>query len=156
MAKFKVDFTGVEDKDFPEIAPGKYLAKVEEISKEEGSEYPYLKWKLSIVSGGAKGLHINHITSLKPSALFNLRNTLIALGLNVPKSAVNIDPDKLVGKTMGIEVIMRPYEGKEYPNVKKTFPASEFTESVSPSVPATGTADPDDLVLDFGGEDVPF
>ncbi len=156
MAKFKIDFSGVEDVDFGEIAPGKYLAKVKEITKEEGSSYPYLKWNLVIASGKAKGLHINHITSLSPKALFNLRHTLLAIGLKVPKSAVNIDPDKLVGKTLGIETYMKDFDGKEYANVKKVFPASEFTETITPSAIDTPMVDGDDDVMILTDDEIPF
>lgn len=146
MAKWKLDFSEVEDT--PEILPGKYLVKVKSIEKKEGSEYPYLQWELTIVSGKGKGLNIRHITSLKPSALFNLRNTLVALGLNVPKSAISLDPDKLIGRQMGVEVTMRPYEGKDYPNVKKTFPASEFSkEDLKPTSVAVDEDDDEDLMV---------
>lgn len=124
--KLNLDFSKVESGGG--IKEGKYIAVVEEITKGEGKEYPYLKWNLKILNGGAKGLHINHFTTLKPSGLFNLRNTLEACGLKVPKSAVSLDINKLVGKKLGIEVIMRETDGKEYPNVKKTFKAEEFKE----------------------------
>jgi len=129
MSKIKVDFSELEERS-TEILPGKYRARIEEITKEEGQKAPYLKWKLKIVSGEAKGLHINHITSLAPNALFNLRDTLIALDIKVPKSAVTIDSNKFIGKTIGIEVAMRPYEGKEYPNVKKVFSITSSPEVV--------------------------
>ena len=125
MAKFTVDFSKVEDSSFETIAPGRYVAKIEEITKEEGTKAPYLKWSLKIMSGGAKGLHINHITTLSPNALFGLRDTLIALGVKVPKSAVAIDPDKFVGKELGIEVFIKKQDDKEYANIKKVFPKGD-------------------------------
>ncbi len=149
MATWKIDFTGVSDS--PEIAPGKYLAKVKAITqqKKEGGEYPYLKWELVILTEPAKGLYINHITTLKPDGLFGLRNTLIALGLKVPKSAVNIDPSKLIGKQLCIETIMREYEGNEYPNVKKVFPTSEYNkiESITPTTEVSYDDEDDIMVL---------
>lgn len=148
MAKWKVDFTGVEDKSgYDSIVPGKYLVAVESISKEEGDEYPYLQWSLKIMAGTCKGLHIRHITSLKPSALFNLRNTLTSLGLKVPKAAISLDPDKLIGAQMGVEVFLKPYEGKEYANVKKTFLASEFKDIVEPSAPFEDVDDDEVLLV---------
>lgn len=131
MAKMKVDFTGVSDggANF-DIQPGKYHVKVVEITKEQGKEYPYLKWSLSITEGVHKAARINHITTLKPEGLFNLRNTLIACGLNIPKSAISFDPDKLVGKEFGIDVAMRKDKttGDEYPNVKSVFSLEDDEE----------------------------
>lgn len=124
MPKFRVDFSGVSDS--MEVKNGKYKAKVKSITQEEGKDYPYLKWTLVLLTGSAKGAEVSHITSMKPSALFNLRNTLIACGFNIPKSAVTFDPAKVIGKTLGVEITQREYEGREYPNVKKTFPAGDF------------------------------
>lgn len=135
---FTVDFSSVSDEK-GKVTPGVYVAKVKEITKEQGaSGYPYLKWNLLICSGKAKGLHINHITTLKPAGLFNLRNTLIACGLNVPKSVVKVDPNQLKGRTLGIKVEMRKInDGNEYPNVVKTMPASDVSadESITSETP---------------------
>lgn len=169
MAKLTFDFSNVEDNGG--VAAGKYIAKVEEITQHDGKEAPYLKWKLKLLTGASKGMHVNHITSLKPSALFNLRNTLIACGFDVPKSAVALDINKLVGKQLGVEVVLKEADnGNEYPNVKKTFPAKELvaassvsvgvgTSKATPSVPPMPTDDDDDEVtLDIGGDDddLPF
>ncbi len=141
MCAWTIDFSGVSDGGT--IEPGKYVAKVKNITKEDGkSGYPYLKWELVIASGSAKGLHINHITTLKPEGLFNLRNTLIACGLNVPKSVVKLDPKKIIGKQLGIEVKLREYDGKEYPNVVKTMTVEEVKGT--PEIEDAGVTDLDD------------
>lgn len=146
--KLNLDFSTVSD-DKATVPQGKYVAKVESITQEDGkSGYAYLKWELKIVKGTAKGLHVNHITSLKPSAMFNLRNTLTACGVNVPKSAVSLDTRKLIGKTLGIEVEDREYEGNVYPNVKKTFPADEYSADV-----AMASTVEDDDEIPFSSED---
>lgn len=152
--KWKLDFSGVEDKGF-DIDPGKYLAKVKSIEKKSGSEYPYLEWKLVITTGSAKGSMITHRTTLKPSGLFNLRNTLIALGLEVPKSAIALDPSKLIGKQLCIEVVNEPYEGKDYPKVKKTLPVSAYeTKEVSTASVSVAVTDDDDDVMVLTDDDL--
>ena len=126
MAKIKVDFSGVTDSNF-DVVPGKYNAKVREITQDKGkSGYPYLRWKLVILNGASKGSYIDHITTLKPEGLFNLRNTLIACGLDVPKSAVSFDPAALKGKVFGIEVIQP--EDSDYPQIKKVFQVKDEEE----------------------------
>lgn len=148
MSKFKVDFGGLEDKA-TEVVTGRFTTKIEKIELKEGTKARYLEWSLLFVDGKNKGLHVRHITSLSPNALFNLRDTLEALGVKVPKAAVAIDPDKFIGKYLGVEIVMREYEGKEYPNVKKVFPAAEVA-TVAP------TDEPEDeLPFDFGGGEPP-
>lgn len=128
MAKMRVDFTGVEDGggNF-DIQPGKYLAKVKEVTVEGPgkSGYKYLKWNLVIAEGVHKGAHINHITTLKPEGLFSLRNTMMACGLNIPKGPVNFDPANLAGKTLGIEVFIKETDDGDYANVKNVYNPAE-------------------------------
>ena len=130
MAKWKMDFSGVTE-GFKDLVAGTYEVKVKGLTKEEGNEYPYLKWELQVYKGSYKGSNIRMNTSLSPKALWRLRNTLIALGLKVPKSQVSLDPNKLVGLAMGVEINMRDYEGKTYPNVLKVFKLSDL-EDVEP------------------------
>ena len=129
---WNVDFTGTTDS--VDILPGEYIAQVRNIEKKEGTNYPYLLFELTILSGAAKGLSINHICTLKPKGLFNLRNTLIACGLNVPKAAVRVDPKQIIGRKLGIVVGTREYEGKPYPQVKKTKPVGDAITSFEPPI----------------------
>lgn len=143
--KVKVDFSGVgEAKAFDTIVPGIYNVRVESIDilKAEGKEFPYLKWTLVITSPQCKGLHLYHNTSLAPHALFNLRDTLTALGMQIPKSAVTIDIDKFIGLGFTVETNMRPYNGEDKPNVKKVMPLNAGAN------PAT-SEDEDEIVLDL-------
>lgn len=138
MAKLRIDFSQVEDSK--SVAPGRHIARVKEVTQGEGQSYPYLRWNLQIVEGRSKGLHISYFTSLSPRALFKLRELLVALGVNVPKSAVSIDPNKLVGRTLGIEVEHKA--GEEYPEVKKVF------STKMEGVPAARRQQPDEHIMD--------
>lgn len=155
MATWKIDFTNVED-SFPEIGAGRYLAKVKSIEskKKDGGEYSYLLWELTILTGSAKGQTIRHMTTLNPKGLFNLRDTLIALGLKVPKSAVNIDPSKLIGKQMCIDVVSEDYNGKSYPKVKKTLLASEFNQATTVTPTTSVSFDTEDDVMVLTDDDL--
>jgi len=151
MSKINVDFSGVEDNGG--VAVGNHTAKVVSVTKEPGQgEFPYLKWDLVITSNISKGLHINHITSLKPSALFNLRNTLTALGVTVPKSAITFDPDALRGKSLGIEVFLKESEGKEYSNIKKVFPVGATTTKATAKAVEPDNDIDIDVVMDLDDE----
>lgn len=145
MAVIKVDFTGVEESS--SIAAGRYSAKVISTKIEQGDKAPYILWELEIQTGAPKGLHINHITSLSPKALFALRDTLIAMGVKVPSGAANIDPDKFIGKSFGIEVFIKNVEGNEYSNIKKVFSLASVSASATPAPKA---ATPQAVALDVG------
>ena len=109
MAKFKADFTNVGD-GFTLVPEGDYICKVAKITVEQGDKGKYLKWELVIGLGEYKGQKLFHNTSLLPQALFNLRNTILALGVNVPKSAFTVDTESYIGKILGCTVTHREYK----------------------------------------------
>jgi hypothetical protein len=113
MAKIKVDMTNVQE-GFVTVPEGDYICKVSKVTletSEKGSKY--LKWELVIGTGEYKGQKLFHNTSLLPQALFNLRNTIMALGLDCPKAVQSIDTDTFIGKIVGVTVAHEKYEGKD-------------------------------------------
>ena len=121
----KVDFTGVEASgNHPE---GRFLLTVEgvpEIKTSESSGNDYINWKFK----SSKGT-VWHMTSLAPQALFNLRNTLESLGVEVEESAMDIDLTELDGLTCGGEVEFETYQGKKKSRLIDIFPETELEES---------------------------
>lgn len=115
----KINFEGV-DKEIKKgggggirVPEGDYLFKIIEATVHENKAQTgsYLRWKLTFHEGDAKGKSIYTNTSLKPEALWNLRNLIhAALGRNVAGKAINFDPSKLYGKIVGASVI----DGDEY------------------------------------------
>lgn len=132
---WNVDFSTVNDA--PKVLPGEHVAIVETLIKKEGPNYAFLLFGLVVLSGPSKGLSIDHMCTLKPEGLFNLRNTLISCGLNVPRATVRVDPKQIIGRKLGIVVEIREYEGKPYPKVKRTKLAADvgmMTTSFAPPV----------------------
>ena len=115
MAKFKADFSNVGDGPGTMVPDGDYICKVTKITVEQGDKGKYFKWEFTVGMGEQKGKKIYDNTSLLPQALFNLRNTIIACGIDVPKSAFAVDTDKYIGKIIGITTGTREYtkDGKK-------------------------------------------
>lgn len=123
----KVDFTNVEPGG--KVPEGDYPVVVKEITVEESqSGNPYLKWVFSVADGRHKGKQLYHNTSLQPQALFNLRNTLEALGMEVPQKAIQLDLDNLIGLKAAVAVEVEQYQGKERSRVVEVFPLEELIE----------------------------
>jgi hypothetical protein len=101
----RINFKGV-DKEirrggksfrFPE---GDFLFKVvkHEMRKTQSGSKG-ISWQMQCVSKKFKGKTIYHFTSLKPEALWNLRNLIFACtGKNVAGRALDFDPTSLYGK----------------------------------------------------------
>jgi len=120
-----VDFTGVSEGGGFRIKPGDYAVKVKKVEhKISDKDKPYFNWELEVLNGDAKGKKLFHTTSLQPQALFNLRNTLLACKMNVPKSKMSVDIKKLVGAIMGVTVDDDEYKGKVKSSVVDVFPIS--------------------------------
>lgn len=116
-----VDFTGVESSG--KVEEGRQLVKVDgvpEVKTSDNSGTDYINWKLK-ATGGV----IYHTTSLQPQALWNLRNTLEALGQEVPEGPLDLDLSELDGLEMGVEVEHETYQGKKRPRIIDVFPAEE-------------------------------
>lgn len=113
-----VDFSNTESK----LKPGEYLATVEEVSVETSqSNTEYLKWKFKLDAGGIAYYN----TSLQPQALWNLRNLLEALGVEVPNSALDLDLEDMLGRELMVLIDEEEYEGRKRPKMTDFWPAED-------------------------------
>lgn len=119
--KETIDFSGVPEdirRGATHIAEGDYLGKVVKVEKrwkdDDRSNVPYFQWMIQVNEGPAKGSQIRFTTSLQPDALFNLRNLIFAAtGKNVAGKKMAFDPQKLIGKVVGITVADNEYKDKQ-------------------------------------------
>lgn len=142
--KMKIDFGGV-DKEIRKgggggkhIPEGDYLVKIvdAEVRKSESKGTTYISWKFQVAEGEHKGTTLFGTTSLKPEALWSLRNLIhAATGKNVAGKAVNFDPSNLFGKQVGATVVDNEYtkDGKTKitSQVNTCFPKDELADSDS-------------------------
>lgn len=124
-----VDFKGVEGRI--KVADGDYELEVDEITQEEGDKAPYFKWKFKITGPESTGALLYHNTSLAPQALWNLRNLLEALTIEVPNGPLDIDLTELVGLPVGGSVVNEKYEGRDSPKLVDFFPLDDEPQSSS-------------------------
>lgn len=133
----KVDFTDVESGG--RVAEGRHrleVSEVPEVKTSDNSGNDYLQWKFKTPEGGL----LYHITSLAPQALFNLRNTLEALGVEVEQSTMNLELTEYVGLTCGGEVEHEVYQGKKKARLVDIFPESELEEEESGEPASKGSS----------------
>lgn len=109
------EFTGNEDEGsgFNPIDSGRYKATVFGLSREVGknSGKPYLKWEFAIADGEPfAGRHLWDNTSLSDNAKWRLVSLLKALGVDVPKGRLKIDPNYLMGREVILTVGQEPDE----------------------------------------------
>lgn len=126
-----VDFSGVKDRGAfnPRRVPdGDYAAvitKVEDTPTKESGEFMYtFTIKLKKFSQHS----YPYRCKLADNQLWKLRNIAMAAGINVPKKRMKFDPNKVVGKQIGVTMVEDEYEGKPKSEVDAVFPVSELMD----------------------------
>ena len=119
------------------IPEGDYLCKIvaveERTSERSGSDY--YSWKFQIVSNGQgdkkhAGVPLWMNTSLQKKAAFALRNLIYAASdgkKNVAGSIASLDPNKLIGKNIGVTVEDNEYEGRIRSQPADVMPPSQLS-----------------------------
>jgi hypothetical protein len=119
-----MDFSGVGE-GFTLLPEGEYTCVVKKISLEDGQKGKYLLWTLIVGTGEYKGTELRHNTSFAPTALFNLRNTIIACGFDVPKDKFNVNTDLYINKVIGANIVHKTStkdgETKTFANIKDVY-----------------------------------
>lgn len=127
--KAQLDFTNVKDGgNFSKRhqPAGDYLGKITKVvdakSKTDGTSM----WLYTIeVNGATYPFYCKH----QENQLWKIRNLFVAAGINVPKKRVAVDPNRVVGRSIGVTLEDEEYEGKMQSVVQATFPPSELDPS---------------------------
>lgn len=91
-------------------------------------ETPRIEATYRFTRGKLKGKEIRDDLYLTPKSLWRLRQTLEAMGLNVPSKKTNLRPASMVGKELAVSVDDDEYDGKVYSKVVDAFLLSELEE----------------------------
>lgn len=108
-----VDLSGVEvsRKAIPE---GTYEVVVNEATQKDSRDgNPMIAFEFEVAGGAHKGAKLYENCSLQPQALFKLKSVLLALGMDIPNKAFDLNLRDLVGLTCEVEVGHEVYEGKK-------------------------------------------
>ncbi len=124
-----LDFTNVKDRGIynPKRKPeGDYRAKIVAVEETESSKGNPM-WVYAVqLATDASAVYPERCV-LIDSSLWKLRNLLQAAGLTVPKKKVAVDPNKVVGRFVGVTLEDDEYEGKEKSVISAIFKESELT-----------------------------
>ena len=122
----ELNFDGVETTS--RVPDGDYLVRVANASLEDtkDGDSQYIRFGLSIIDGTHTGKNLRHTNSLKPNALFALRNTLEALGYPIPAGSFDLDLDEITGLEMAVAVENEEYNGKDQSRVVDVFSSDDY------------------------------
>lgn len=132
-----LDFTNVRERgDYNpvHVEPGEYLMTVASVTAQDskaGNKMWIFGFKhAAAVKGVASASQATYpyYCVLDPKSLWKVRGLALATGYNVPKSKFSLDPNRLIGRQIGVIVDDDEYEGKIRSKVVQVMPASELDE----------------------------
>lgn len=145
-----VDMSGVKDRGAfnpKRVAEGDYAAvitKVEDAKVKDSDEFMYV---FTIKPKKYSQYSYPYRCKLTENQLWKLRNIMVAAGINVPKKRMKLDPNKAVGKSIGITLEDDEYEGKPKSEISAVFPVHELADGAV----IEGDEAPDDAEFEEGG-----
>lgn len=131
------DFSGVKDRGAfnPRRVPeGDYAAIVTKVEDKPTKADGKFQWEFTIKLKKFSQNSYPYRCQLAENQLWKVRNLMVAGGINVPKKRVKIDPNKVVGKNIGVTMEDDEYErdGKtQYKSeIAAVFPVAELADGV--------------------------
>lgn len=106
---------------------GEYLAKVSEVRDDPAKDGEAM-WCFIIKPVDDASAAYPYYVKLVDNQLWKLRNLFIAAGMPLAKKAVKIDPNKVVGKQIGIVLEDDEYEGKLKSVISAVLPKEELSD----------------------------
>lgn len=128
MKKIRLDFSTVEDKpvwNTRKIPEGMYKAKIASVAQTEAQDgTAMLVYGFKLVDSQYASRLFPYYCKLQQNQLWKLRDLLIAGGLSVPKKAQQIDPQKIVGGIVAVDICDDSYNGTVRSTVANVYPAN--------------------------------
>lgn len=151
--KQAVDFTNVKEMNFvPRRVPaGEYRAKITKVEDHTSQSNKTGKadnWVFTIVLNAHSRNTYPYYCGFDEKQAWKIRNLCIAVGIAVPKKRIMVDPNKLVGKELGVLMDDDEYEGKLKSAVQAVFPTDELSSDAPASSGRGGSKEVDDEIDD--------
>lgn len=133
VAARSLDFSNVKESSGinpKHLEDGEYLAKVvrvEEVTAKDDTPM----WLFVITPDDHKSAAYPYYCKLQENQLWKVRNLFISAGLGklvAGKSKVKINPEKVVGRSIGIVLEEDEYEGKTKSVIEAVMPASDLED----------------------------
>lgn len=132
--KAVLDFSNVKERgafsrrNLPE---GDYIAKITNVEEAE-SKGGNNQWIFTVEAQGVRGATYPYYCALTENQLWKIRSLFMAAGINVPKKRVAVDPNKLVGKVIGIELVDDEYNDRINSQINAVFPKDDVNQGDLP------------------------
>lgn len=141
VAARTLDFSNVKESSGinpKHLEEGEYLATISEVRDDPAKDGEAM-WNWIIQLNDHKSATYPYYVKLVENQLWKMRNLFIAAGIDVPKRAAKIDPNKVVGKVVCVVLEDDEYDGKTKSVISAVMPKEEH-----PDYAGTGPVDDDE------------
>lgn len=144
-----MDFTNVKDAsnfNTKRVPEGDYKAKIIKVEDHaSGNSKEPNNWVFSVqLTTRTRGAY-PYYCGFEEKQAWKIRNLLIAAGLVVPKKKVKVDPNKLVGKLIGVTMEDDEYDGKPKSVIAGVFPVTDLSGDAPEGSDTADDAGTDDV-----------
>lgn len=126
-----IDFSNVKDRGSfnpKNIEPGEYTAKIAKVEQTEAKDGEDM-WVFHIVLDDVPRAVYPYYCKLVDNQFWKVKVLFQAAGVDVGKRKVAVDPNKLVGKTIGVAMEDDEYEGRLKSVISEVFPSEEVSSA---------------------------
>jgi hypothetical protein len=127
-----IDFTNVKEGsgfNKKRLPAGDYLAKITRVEDSPSKKDNEPQWLFTITPEDHKSVAYPYYCKLVENQLWKLRNLIQACGIAVPRKKIKLDPERLVGKLIGITLEDDEYDGKAQSVIAAIFEPSEVVSA---------------------------
>jgi len=110
---------------------GDYYATILDVKDHKSGKSGDMMWMFTIKVHGDTSASYPYYVGLDSDALWKVRGLFAAAGIKVPAKRVKADPNKLVGRTIGIALVDDEYEGRPKSTIDNVFPADDMDDPMN-------------------------
>lgn len=125
-----IDFSNVKERgnfNPKHIEPGDYAAVISKVEQTEAKGDGEPMWLFTITLDDVPRASYPHYCKLVDNQYWKIKALFTAAGVNVGQRKVKVDPNKLVGKQIGVGMEDDEYEGRLKSVIVDVFPPDEIT-----------------------------
>lgn len=142
-----IDFSNVKDRgnfNPKNIEPGDYIGTITKVEQTEAKDGEDM-WVFTFELDGVPRATYPHYCKLVDTQFWKIKALFEAAGISVGKRKAKVDPNRLVGKSVGVGIEDDEYEGRVKSTIVDVFPEEDVHDSKDDEDPEEDDLEEDDI-----------
>lgn len=142
-----IDFSNVKDRgnfNPKNIEPGDYIGTITKVDQTQAKDGEDM-WVFTFELDGVPRATYPHYCKLVDTQFWKIKALFEAAGISVGKRKAKVDPNRLVGKSVGVGIEDDEYEGRVKSTIVDVFPEEDVHDSKGDEDPEEDDLEEDDI-----------